>query len=246
VSDTYRWNVADHAAGYDAAAEAIHPYYAEIQDTILGRIARPREAEFLFVDLGGGSGRLAEKFLARFPRATAVVIDQSPAFLDIAAQRMAPFAGRGTCRLARLQDPWAAALPQPADAIASMSAIHHLTPIEKQTLYAQVYDALAPLGAFLNGDEIRDPDDAVYRLALENWAAHLIDVVDRGLVSETMRPMFEKWHQRNVVRFDEPRTSGDDCHEPIATQLGYLCDAGFRSVNAAWHKETWAVLEAVK
>jgi SAM-dependent methyltransferase len=246
VAETYRWNVADHAAGYDAAAELIHPYYLEIQETILGRIARPRDAELLLVDLGGGSGRLAEKFLARFERARAVVVDQSQAFLDIAARRMAPFGGRGTCQLARLQDDWAAALPEPPTAIVSMSAIHHLCPDEKRGLYERVHEALVPLGVFLNGDEVRDADDAVYRKALENWAAHLFQIVEEGLVSDLMRPMFEKWHDRNVTRFDEPRVSGDDCHETVQAQLGYLCDAGFRSVSTVWQKETWAVLEAVK
>ena len=246
MAQTYRWNVADHAEGYDAAAEVIHPYYLEIQEVILDRIARPREAEFLLVDLGGGSGRLAEKFLARFPRATAVVVDQSQAFLEIAGRRMAPFEGRGTCLAARLQDDWAARLPQAPAAIVSMSAIHHLTSDEKQDLYRAAYQALEPYGVFLNGDECRDADDAKYRAWLEHWARHLLRIVDEGRVSASMRPMFEKWIDRNLTRFDEPRASGDDCHETAEAQLAYLCDCGFRSVGVPWRKEMWAVLEAVK
>lgn len=246
MAETYRWNVADHAAGYDAAAEVIHPCYVEIQDTILERIARPRDAEFLLVDLGGGSGRLAEKFLARFSKARAIVVDQSEAFLEIARRRMAPFDGRGTTLVARLQDDWASQLPRPPAAIVSMSAIHHLTPDEKQQLYAQVYRALEPYGIFLNGDECRDADDAKYRARVEAWAAHLLQIVDEGRVNENMRPMFEKWKERNVTNFDVPRTSGDDCHETSQAQLAYLCDCGFRSVGAPWQKDMWAVLEAVK
>ncbi len=246
MSGTYRWNVANHAEGYDASAEVVHPYYLEMQETILERIARPRDAEFLLVDLGGGSGRLAEKFLARFPRAQAVVIDQSEAFLEIAARRLAPFDGRGTCQVARLQDDWAELLQRPAEAIVSMSAIHHLSPAEKRQVYAQAHAALQPLGMLLNGDEIRDPDDAKYLAALEKWAAHMREVVAAGQVSEPMIPMLEKWQERNVANFDQPRSSGDDCHETIAAQLGYFCDCGFRSVGAPWQKEMWAVLEAVK
>lgn len=246
MTETYRWNIAGHAAGYDAAAEIIHPYYVEIQESILGRIARPADADFLLVDLGGGSGRLAEKFLTRFPRARAVVVDQSGPFLEIAEQRMAPFGGRGTCQVARLQDDWAAQLPEPPTAIVSMSAIHHLSPHEKRRLYERAHEALVPLGIFLNGDEVRDPDDDVYRQALANWSAHLFRIVEEGLVSDVMRQMFEKWHDRNVTHFDAPRASGDDCHETVQAQLAYLCDAGFRSVSTVWQKETWAVLEGVK
>lgn len=246
MTQPYRWNIAGHAAGYDAAAEVIHPYYVEIQEKILDQIARPRDAEFLLVDLGGGSGRLAEKFLTRFPRATAVVVDQSEPFLEIAAARMAPFEGRGTCLRVRLQDDWVAQLGEPPTAIVSMSAIHHLAPEEKRALYERAYQALVPLGIFLNGDECRDADDAKYRTRLEQWADHLHRIVDDGRVSDVMRPMFEKWKERNVAQFDVPRTSGDDCHETVEAQLAYLCDCGFRSVGAPWRKDMWAVLEAVK
>lgn len=246
MGQTYRWNVADHAAGYDATAEVIHPYYLEIQEAILNRIARPKNAEFLLVDLGGGSGRLVEKFLARFPRATAVVVDQSEAFLAIAATRIAPFDGRGSCLVARLQDDWTTALPAAPAVITSMSAIHHLDPPQKQQLYARAYAVLEPMGLVLNGDEIRAQDDGAYRAALETWAAHMRRIVDAGLVSAAMRPMLEGWQERNVTQFGQPRASGDDCHETIESQLAYLCDCGFRSVGVAWQKEMWAVLEGVK
>jgi SAM-dependent methyltransferase len=246
VGQTYRWNVAEHAAGYDAAAEIIHPYYLEIQETILAQIARPADADFLLIDLGGGSGRLAEKFLARFPRARAVVVDQSESFLEIAGRRMEPYAGRGTCQVARLQDDWASRLPEAPQAITSMSAIHHLDANEKRQLYAQAYDALTPLGVLLNGDEIRAAEDREYRAAIEAWAAHMRAIVAAGRVNDAMRPMLEKWQERNVTHFDQPRTSGDDCHETIQAQLGYLCDCGFRGVNVPWQKQMWAVLEGVK
>ncbi len=246
MAETYRWNIADHAAGYDAAAEVIHPYYLEIQEKILDQIARPCDAEFLLVDLGGGSGRLAEKFLTQFPGATALVVDQSEAFLEIAAKRMAPFAGRGTCLRARLQDDWAAQLSEAPAAIVSMSAIHHLAPEEKRELYERACQALVPLGIFLNGDECRHADDAKYRARLVQWAEHLHQIVDDGRVSDVMRPMFEKWKERNVTQFDVPRTSGDDCHETVEAQLAYLCDCGFRSVSSPWQKDMWAVLLGVK
>jgi len=246
LTQSYRWNVADHAAGYDADAERIHPHYLEIQEAILARISRPKDADFLFVDLGGGSGRLAEKFLDRFWQAGAIVIDQSEAFLDIAAARLARFAGRGKCLVSRLQDDWTVKLTEAPTVIVSMSAIHHLDPAEKQQLYQRCYDVLTPLGMLLNGDEIRAEDDAEYRTAVETWAAHMRHIVAAGLVNETMRPMLEKWEDLNVTHFGEPRTSGDDCHETIAAQLGYFCACGFRSVGIPWQQEMWAVMEGIK
>ncbi len=246
MTQSYRWNVADHAAGYDEAADRIHPHYLEIQDAILAQIARPKDADFLLVDLGGGSGRLAEKFLDRFTRARAIVIDQSEAFLEIAAARLARFGGRGACQVARLQDDWSGQLPEAPTVITSMSAIHHLDPQEKQQLYQRCYDALAPLGMLLNGDEIRAEDDGEYLAAVTAWAAHMRNLVGAGLVNDAMRPMLAKWEERNVTRFGEPRTSGDDCHETIAAQLSYFCTCGFRGVGVPWQQQMWAVLEGIK
>jgi tRNA (cmo5U34)-methyltransferase len=242
----YRWNVAEHAAGYDAAAEHIHPHYVEIQEAVLGQITRRSDEEFLWVDIGGGSGRLAEKFLSRYCRARAVVVDQSEAFLDIAARRMAPFGSRGTCLVARLQDEWASRLPESPAVIVSMSAIHHLDPGEKRRVYQQCYEALAPGGLLLNGDEIRDPDDAKYLEAMQTWVAHMRRIVAEGRVNETMHAMLLKWEQRNTVDIHKPRASGDDYHETLQAQLGYLKDCGFRSVTVPWQKQMWAVMRGLK
>jgi hypothetical protein len=145
-----------------------------------------------------------------------------------------------------LQEDWTLRLPRSPEAIVSMSAIHHLDPQEKQDLYQRCYHVLAPLGILLNGDEIRAGDDREHLAALETWAAHMRKIATTGLVSEAMRPMLEKWEERNVARFDEPRSSGDDCHETIRAQLGYFCSAGFRGVDVPWHEQMWAVLQGIK
>ncbi len=38
---SYRWNTSDFAIGYDATADAIHPFYRTIQDVILDQVPRP-------------------------------------------------------------------------------------------------------------------------------------------------------------------------------------------------------------
>ena len=80
----YRWNVSANAEGYDAAAQVIHPRYVEVQNVVLEQLAALGEAEFLVVDAGGGSGRLVERILDAHPRARAIVLDQSEAFLGLA------------------------------------------------------------------------------------------------------------------------------------------------------------------
>src|SRR4051794_37070038 len=159
---SYRWNTSDFALGYDAAADVIHPQYLAIQDAILGLLPREVERGGLVVDLGGGSGRLVERVLDRWPQAKAVVLDQSEPFLALAERRLARVGSRASCVVTRLQDDWSAHLPGAATAFVSMSAIHHLEPPEKQSLYRRCYELLAPRGILLNGDEVRAETDSEY------------------------------------------------------------------------------------
>ena len=69
-SSTYRWNTSGAAEAYDAAAPVIHPYYEKVQDEILGLLPFGAEEAFELVDIGGGSGRLAERVLERFAGAS--------------------------------------------------------------------------------------------------------------------------------------------------------------------------------
>lgn len=238
----YRWNKTDVAAGYDAAAPLVHPYYAEVQDAILSALPFKSDADALLVDAGGGSGRFLERFLEQFPRARGVIIDQSEAFLAIARERLRRFGDRAAFVCRRLQDDWSDVLARPPQAIVSMSAIHHLEPREKQALYARCLERLAPGGVFANGDEVREPDDDLYRAALTKWAGHMQELATAGRVSAPMAETLLGWRKRNVERFHEPRESGDDCHETIDVQLGYLRDAGFEQVRATWQNEMWAVM----
>jgi tRNA (cmo5U34)-methyltransferase len=241
----YRWNQQEAAAGYDAGAHLVHPFYIAVQDAILTVLAERLKLE-LIVDIGGGSGRLLERCLDRWPAVRAVLIDQSPPFLDLARNRLSRFADRVTFFESKLQDDWIRHLPAAPDAIVSSSAIHHLEPNEKRDLYARCAGALAPGGVLINGDEIRDPDDATYFAAVKKWAEHMRELAASGQVSEAMADALLKWRQRNVERFNEPRKSGDDCHETVAVQLDYFRAAGLKNVRTVWQQDMWAVMVGEK
>jgi tRNA (cmo5U34)-methyltransferase len=128
ASQIYRWNTSAAAEAYDEAAPTIHPFYETVQDQILKQLPFGADEPFVLVDLGAGSGRLAERVVQRFSHARVVLIDQSEPFLALAERRLQRFAPRATFIRRRLQDDWAADLADPPNVIASTSAIHHLEP----------------------------------------------------------------------------------------------------------------------
>jgi tRNA (cmo5U34)-methyltransferase len=246
VTTPYRWNTSDAAEAFDTAAEFIHPLYTEIQQLVIDHLPFDTDTAFLVVDVGGGSGRLLERILTEFPNARAANVDQSEAFLAIAERRLARFGDRALFIHRRLQDDWPAELPVAPQAIVSMSAIHHLEPTEKRTLYKRSYEVLAPGGIFINGDEFRPEGDAEYLAALKRWAAHKDAATAADKIPVSFAATFEHWYDRNIRHFGEPKRSGDDCHETMAIQQKYLCDAGFAHTEIAWQREMWGLLIARK
>ena len=242
----YRWNADESARTYDQTAHLVHPHYEEIQHVILEQLRLDEQGPDVVVDIGGGSGRLMHKVLERFADTTGVVLDQSQPFLDLARRKLADFADRAKFVHARLQDDWPASLPARPTAIISMSAIHHLDSAEKQALYRRCFDALKPGGVLLNGDEVRDDDDATHLAHLTQWAGHMQQLMDNRLVPESMHQLLKGWQHRNVTQFARPKVSGDDCHQTPATQCEYLLDSGFDNVAVVWQQAMWAVLYAVK
>ena len=234
------------AAGYDTAARHIHLYYIQMQDIILDLLPGGEEADFLLVDAGAGSGRLAERFLERFVGARALLVDRSEAFLALARRRLEPHGNRAAFHLARLEDDWTARLARPPRAIVSMSAVHHLDSDQKQDFYRRCYEALEPGGVLINGDEVRATNDMAYLEQLKTWVAHMQRVMDLGLVPDAMCQALRDWESRNVGRFDRPCTSGDDCHETVDAQLVYFTACGFAEVDMPWQKEMWAILRGRK
>jgi cyclopropane fatty-acyl-phospholipid synthase-like methyltransferase len=255
-ASTYRWNTSAAAEAYDVAAPVIHPYYTAVQDQILDHLPFDSQEPFEVVDLGGGSGRLAERVLERFAGARVTVADQSEPFLALAERRLARFGPRVAIVHSRLQDWPARSCVSPrrddrvseklvhVDAIISTSAIHHLEPSEKRDLYARCYEALAPGGVFINGDEFRPADDAELLKLYKEWSAHMHAAIAEGRIPDSFRTTLEHWQDRNITRFSEPKKSGDDCLETIDAQRGYLRGAGFCNVDNMWAKKLWGVIVA--
>lgn len=238
----YRWDARQAAEDYDAAGPVIHPLYDEVHRAVVA--ALPSGVSHV-VDLGGGSGRLAERVLAARPAAAVTIVDPSAAFLRLAAERLQREARRVRLVGAKAQEDWPERVAPP-DAIVSTSALHHLDGEEKQRVFAACRAALPPGGVFVNGDEHRPPSDAAYRELLTEWGEHMDSALVTGAIPETFGPLVDQWRQRNLGDFGGPRSSGDDCHETLEEQIARLYGAGFAEVSVAFSERLWGVVVARK
>ena len=92
----------------------------QLFDTIIDSIANHSQAAAHIVELGIGPAYLAERILEKLPKVTYEGIDFSKPMLDIAAERLAPYASRVTFTQADLvEEDWGAKVMHPVGVIVS-------------------------------------------------------------------------------------------------------------------------------
>ena len=100
------------------------------------------------LDLGCGTGLELPAIFARFPDAKVIGIDLAEDMLALLRERCAGFDVETLC-MSYFDYSFA---PNQFDAVISVMSLHHFTPAQKLSLYAQVRSALKPGGVFLNCD----------------------------------------------------------------------------------------------
>ncbi|MDE2971297.1 MAG: class I SAM-dependent methyltransferase [Acidobacteriota bacterium] len=196
---------------YDEAIRRFIPGYEAMLEAAAAEIARVAPEHVL--DLGGGTGALAEAILLAAPGATVELIDVDPDMLAVARERLGGYGSRTRFREASFDDP----LPE-ADAVAASLALHHVpTMDEKRRLFVRIHDCLRPGGVFVNADATMPAEPDAQEPVWRGWAAHL---VSRGIPEERAYRRFAEWRE-------------EDTYFPREVEAAAMRTAGFE-VGAAW------------
>jgi SAM-dependent methyltransferase len=230
---------------WDRQQEVYLPDREERFAAMLDVVEAARGAEPKVLDLAGGTGSISRRVLARFPKATAVVLDVDPALLAIAA---GSFEGdeRVTIRTANLDDSsWAAVAGEPAsfDAVLTATALHWLTPERLRAVYAEAGGLLRAGGVFANADHLADDglpglNEALARLH-QSRIEHRRDdgQWDWGRWWEELAAepeMAELVARRNEHFAAAPTSSHTRSHLPSSWHLDALRAAGYEQAGLAW------------
>ena len=235
------------AQDYDEMAPYLVPQYNFLQSAMLEYLDIQNFPQPVVVDLGAGSGIFLERILLANGMAHGYWVDSSEGFLEIARQKLAPYQDRVTFILATMEDVWEQQLTQSPHFIFSMSAIHHLLNEEKMELYQRCFDVLAENGWFVNIDEMKTIYDDAYYKSLLYWARH----VDRSATTIPTEKTdlyhqwvdhFDKWKERNIDNFDQPKVKGDDLHERFTLQMQWLKATGFANVDVFVKYHLWCAV----
>lgn len=215
-----------HARDYDAARRMLVPCFDDFYGAAMAGIPFPADAPLTIVDIGAGSGLMADMALQRWPRARAILIDLSAEMLDEARRRLASHGGRVEFHIA---DYVMQPLPTGIDVALSALSIHHVVDADKKRLFARVFEALTPGGVFVNAEQVLGPTPAIERRYRRMWE--------------------EMARARGAGDDDIAAAKARMIHDQAATladQMGWLADAGFVEVDCQFKQYAFAVYGGCK
>jgi SAM-dependent methyltransferase len=207
--DVNRWETAEHALEYLRRADTV-PHRVEGESALLEFV--PADAKRI-LDLGTGAGRLLALVKAARPGAQFVGLDFSPTMLEILQREFG-----GDARVTIVAHDLARELPSMGkfDCVISSFAIHHLTNQRKRSLYAEIFETLAPGGVFCNLERVASPTVALHERFLQAF----------GITREQDDP-------ENILL-------------GLEIQLQWLREIGFADVDCHWKWRELALFAGVK
>src|SRR5699024_1952661 len=146
-----------HPGTYDSQRQKLIPSLVEMYSAAgnIVRVAVSERSDATVLDLGAGTGLLAEAVRASVPSCNLVLMDHSEDMLAKARDRFSVDA-HVSCLVA---DFASLESSNEYDAVVSALAIHHLKDPEKQTLFAHIKNAIRPGGVFVNVEQVCAPRD---------------------------------------------------------------------------------------
>ena len=176
------------------------------------------------IDLGSGTGLMAQKVLEKFPNAHMTL-------LDISAEMLKEARGRfGNIKNVDFKagDFTEFSADAEYDVIVSALAIHHLPDAEKAALYKKIFAALKVGGIFVNAEQVLGETEFLRKMYLD----------DRIKIVHKRMPENEAEIAARRLKLDKCSTIGD--------QLKWLRDAGFAEVGCVYQYLDFAVIFAKK
>lgn len=215
------------AQKFDRIIQQLIPYYGEMLQAVISAIPFDTNDSIQVLDLGSGTGTLAQHILNTFPRAHVTCLDFSEQMIEMAQTKLA-----GYDRVNYLVQDFREYAPKDSyHVIVSSLALHHLvTDHEKKAFYHKIYESLLPGGCFCNADLVLAASEHLQAAYMKHWKAFMQREISEDEVENV-------WLQK----YKE-----EDRPAPLLKQLAWLSAVGYRNVDVLWKYYNFAVYGGVR
>ena len=202
--------------------------YLDMHQAILNFIPFKTNDKFKILDLGMGSGKLAEVILNKYPNSSITGVDFSEKMLAMSKLRLDKFGNR--VKLLSLD--FDKDLPKDNfDLVIMILALHHLEDPHKGKMVKKLYKKLNSPGALLIGDLTKSQSPRITDLYMDLWRENLRN---NGYSEEYIAKCY---HEKYELE-DIPAT--------LENNLKWLKDAKFKEVEVFWKRYHFAVFGGFK
>ena len=203
------------AKDYDSARKQLIPCFDEFYGIPLELIPFNHEDKINVLDLGAGTGLFSSLVAQLYPKASFTLYDLSGAMLEEAKER---FENSGISVNYSVKDYSADVIDGKYDLIISALSIHHLTDLEKESLFKKLYGCLNDNGLFINADQVLGETPSMELNYRQTW---LKQVREKGVSEKSLASALERMKE--------------DKMSTLSKQLDWLQQARFKEVNC-WYK----------
>jgi tRNA (cmo5U34)-methyltransferase len=207
---------------YDKTIATLIPHYKDLIGAAAVAVDTIARAAPAVVDLGTGSGTLAERILDVRPRARLIGIDADPAMLATATRRL-----RG--RIETIEDNFERTRIPACDVVSASFALHHIaTSRRKAALYKRCFSSLRPGGMLVSADCYLASSTIIQKHDREAWLNHLLRAYTRAKAQKFLKT----WAK-------------EDVYFTLDREIEMLKRAGF-GVEVTWRRDSFAVVVGLK
>jgi tRNA (cmo5U34)-methyltransferase len=207
---------------YDKLIATLIPHYTDLIEAAADAVDTAARTSPAVVDLGTGSGALAQRILRVRPKARLIGIDSDASMLAAASRRLGG-------KIQAIEEDFERIRIPRCDVVSASFALHHIpTGRRKAAVYKRCFQSLRPGGMFVSADCYLASSAVMRKRNRETWLQHL----RRAYTRKKAELFLRTWAK-------------EDVYFTLDREIELLKEAGF-GVEVTWREDSFAVLVGLK
>jgi tRNA (cmo5U34)-methyltransferase len=223
--ETVKSHFEAEAEEFDKIILKLIPYYAEMINALVLSIPFKKDEQINVIDLGCGTGTVAQKIKNTFPNSKISCLDIAENMIKLAQKKLGEDIN---CHISNFYE---FTFDKKYDVIVSSLALHHLANDEDKIMfYKKIYNALTDNGVFYNADVVLGSNSHLQDLYMAKWKIFM----EKNVLLDEIE---NKW----IVKY-----KSEDRPTSLINHINWLKDIGYKNIDVVWKYYNYCVYGGYK